>query len=535
MTATAGAELSAAQLAVLLRRVHEALRARRDVIDALNVFPVPDGDTGTNMTSTIRAGLDALGQLSGTVTGDDDRAREVLRAIVRGARGNSGVILSQVVRGFVEALEGAGALDAPRFADALEAGRRLAYDAVAEPVEGTMLTAITAAADAARMAADAGADLHSASASTCTATAKAVEATVDQLDVLHDYGVVDAGARGFEVVLAAVHGHLTGKQPPVRRDTARPLAASASQPCRSTGGAYEVQYVLSARDGVADELRRRLENHGDSVVVVSAGDLLNVHVHTDQVEAAIDVGAAYGTPDDVRVVDLAHEVAHRTLRTSCGVVAVVDGPALVELVAAQGVVAVEGRPGALPSVADLVDGVLACGTDRAVILPGHRNVTAAAGQASAILAEERDVDARVVETADNPPAMLAAVAVVDPEADLDRLVELAMAAAGAVRSGAVVSAVRDASTPAGPLDAGQPLAVDASGTVLAACDHRLEALDVLCDALDVATCELVTVLVAEHDDFATAAVDRLRDHAPDAEVELVVTGQRAAILWVGAE
>ena len=265
------------------------------------------------MTLTVRAGLDALAAATPTLRprrSAHDAARVVTRGVIRGARGNSGVIISQVIRAVVEVIAGHRQVDAPLYADALGRARDLAYEAVAEPVEGTILTAITAAADAARQAADAGHDLASTSAAACTATADAVQRTRDQLEVLRNAGVVDAGARGFEVLLAGVHGHITGTEPPVRGDQPRGGRGSPNDGCAATTDQpFEVQYLLDAHDADAAPLRRHLEGLGDSVVVVAAGGLLNVHVHTAQVGPAIEAGLSFGRPSDIEVVHLADQVA----------------------------------------------------------------------------------------------------------------------------------------------------------------------------------------------------------------------------------
>ena len=209
----AGAPLGAAELPALLERVHAALAVQRERIDRLNVFPVPDGDTGTNMTLTVQAGLEALRALEpGDAADARTAARAVTRAAIRGARGNSGVILSQVVRAVVDVVTGHRVVDAALYAQALERSRALAYEAVADPVEGTILTVIAVAAAEAGDAAASGADLVTTSARVCAATHVAVAATREQLEVLRDAGVVDAGARGFEVLVAAVHAHLTGQE-----------------------------------------------------------------------------------------------------------------------------------------------------------------------------------------------------------------------------------------------------------------------------------------------------------------------------------
>ena len=579
-----GAPLSARELPALFDHVHDALQARRDAIDDLNVFPVPDGDTGTNMTLTVRAGRDALahGRADRPAGGRSALAREVIRGAVRGARGNSGVIISQVVRAVVEVTTGEQAVDAHVYAQALEHARELAYEAVAEPVEGTILTAIATAADAARAAVEAGDDLVATSAAACAATAIAVERTREQLDVLREAGVVDAGARGFEVLLAAVHGHLTGEDPPVAVDPPRSVTVrTAGHVCHgSLAHPYEVQYLLDAVDASAAPLRVALEQLGESVVVVAAGGLLNVHVHTDRIGPAIEAGLAHGRPSAIEVVHLgeqvaerdaarvtteaalavetpvgsggrmlgrAHTVDHPTAGATPGgalrppqrdlaVVAVLHGHGAVALARSLGAEVVDGTAGSLPSVAQLVEAAVASRAQHVVILPGHRNAVAAATSAAEVVAREYERQVEVVDAATSPPAVLAALAIWEPDAQPAQVAAELRAAAGAVRAGEVVDAIRDAATPAGPVRAGQPLGL-ADGDLVVIDDDPLRALHAVCLALDLPAGEVVTLLHGASSSVAQreAAAALVAELAPDAEVEVVDAGLAPARFWVGVE
>ena len=583
MRERSGAPLSARELPALFDHVHDALQARRDAIDDLNVFPVPDGDTGTNMTLTVRAGRDALaaGRADRPAGGRDALAREVIRGAVRGARGNSGVIISQVVRAVVEVTTGEQAVDADVYAQALEHARDLAYEAVAEPVEGTILTAIATAATAAREAVDAGADLVATSAAACAATAVAVERTREQLEVLRDAGVVDAGARGFEVLLAAVHGHLTGEDPRVAVDPPRNVTVrTAGHVCHgSLAHPYEVQYLLDATDAAAAPLRVALEQLGESVVVVAAGGLLNVHVHTDRIGPAIEAGLAHGRPSAIEVVHLGEQVAERdaarvttdaalAVDTPTGsggrmlgqartrahptadgdgggtpppqrelaVVAVLHGHGAVALARSLGAEVVDGTAGSLPSVAELVEAAVASRAQHVVILPGHRNAVAAATSAAEVVAREYERQVEVVEAATSPPAVLAALALWEPDAAPAQVTAELRAAAGAVRAGEVVDAIRDAATPVGPVRAGQPLGL-ADGDLVIVDDDPLRALHAVCTALDLPAGEVVTLLHGASSSVAqrVAAAALVAELAPDAEVEVVDAGLAPARFWVGVE
>jgi uncharacterized protein len=541
----AGAPLAARELPALFRRVHTALAARRDAIDDLNVFPVPDGDTGTNMTLTVRAGLDALHEAH--PASPDDLAIAVIRGSVRGARGNSGVIVSQVLRAVVEVVTGHAHVDAKLFANALSHARDLAYEAVAEPVEGTILTAIAAAADAAHVAVSRGEDLVATSAAVCAATARAVERTQDQLQVLKDAGVVDAGARGFEVLLAAVHGHLTGEEASVAEDAPRVITDRDADACHaSTSQPFEVQYLLDAADEVAGPLRRRLEDLGDSVVVVAAGGLLNVHVHTATIGPTIEAGLEHGRASSIEVTHFGDQIAalaaargaaqgRGVVPDTVGVVAVLDGAGMQALGRAQGAVVIPGRAGSLPSVAEFLDAIATLDAERLVLLPGHRNAVPTADKAAELAASDGGRAIEVVREATTPPAVVAALAVLDPQADADAMIGDLRAASGGVLAGEVVLAVRDADTPIGHVVEGQPLGV-VDGKVVHAGRDALAALEATARALDVGTAEIVTLMLgvdvsADEREGAAALLGQMTG----AEVEIVDAGFRRSWCWIGVE
>ena len=547
MTQDVGAPLAARELPALFRRVHAELAERREAIDDLNVFPVPDGDTGSNLTLTVRAGLDALhtARREQRVRDPEQLARAVIRGVVRGARGNSGVIVSQVVRAVVEVVAGHDHVDAELYARALRHARTLAYEAVAEPVEGTILTAITTAADAAEQAVAEGADLTAASGRVCAATADAVARTRDQLDVLREAGVVDAGARGLEVLLAAVHGHLTGETPPVAFDPPHGLAIAREDGCHgSLHHPYEVQYLLEADDAAAVQVRAALERLGESVVVVAAGGLLNVHVHTAAVGAAIDAGLGHGLPRNIEVVSLGAAVAASDAdrarraggRAGLTAVAVLSGDGLYALAVELGAGVVEGTGGALPSVAELLAAIADTDAQQVVLLPGHPNAVAATHTAARIAAAEHGRDVEVVDTATDPPSVLAALAVCQPAGDAAQVLDDVRAAAAAVRAGEVVAAVREADTPTGPVQAGQPLAM-VERTAVGAYGDDLAALEAVCRALEVSQGEVVTLLhgADRTGDQRTAAERLLAELAPQVELEVVDAGVRPAAWWVGVE
>jgi uncharacterized protein len=529
-----GAPLEVRQLPELLARVHAALVEHREAIDDLNVFPVPDGDTGTNMALTVQAALEALE----ATTDPAEAPRAVIQGALRGARGNSGVILSQVIRAVVEVTARAGTtVDAAHYAEALQTARRLAYSAVNEPVEGTILTVIAEAATSAEAAVAEDDDLVAVSAATCAAASRAVLATTDQLDVLRDAGVVDAGARGFEVVLGSVHAHLTGEPAPELSDATprrRPHRVACEEELTHR---FEVQYLLDGDDEDATPLRRRLEVLGDSVVVVASGGVLNVHVHTDDIGAAIEVGLVFGRPSEIQVTHFGDQISSRRRQRSAavGAVAVLDGETTRSLAQELGAVVVPGHAGALPSVADLLNALGDVAAERVALLPGHPNAVPTAHQTVAVALAEGGRPLEVLDAADSPCAVLAALSLLDAQGVADAVLEDMRQAAAALRSGEVVAAVRDAGTPVGDVREGQPLAV-VDGKVVAAVDDPLAALQIVGEHLDVAGAERVMLLLGATapDEERERAERWVRDHATG-EVEVHDTGHRPARYSVGVE
>lgn len=535
--------ITAADLPGLLDRVRAALQAAREEVDALNVFPVPDGDTGTNLLATVQSAVEGL---AGTASDDpvEAQVRAASRGALRGAAGNSGVIFSQVVRALAEGLV-EDDLTPARLAQVLDRARTLSYDAVAEPLAGTILTAMDAAADAAADAVDEP-ELVGVVRLVVAAVGEAVAASRDVLEANRRAGVVDAGARGFEVALDGILAFLEGRDfdgahpPPIRR----PRGDRVSRESGSRAYAYEVQYLLEADDEVAGPMRAALEEIGDSVVVVACGGLLNVHVHTNEVEAAMAAGRVHGEPSQVHVTpfdDLddpdrpatSGPEAPDAERDVVGFVVVAPGAGLARLAREAGVVVVEGRAGDLPSVATVLNAVGTVDADEIVLLPCHPNVVPTMHQASSVSVAEGGRPLHVVEEADSLPAALAVLAVAGrDELDLSSWAEVA----GHVRAGEVVPAVRDAQTPLGHVRDGQQLAV-VGGVVVAAEDDVVDAIAAVVDAcVDDAT-EVVTLVVgAEVDDDERRRVhDRVEQLAPHVDLEVVDGEQRPARWILGAE
>ncbi|MFE2550507.1 DAK2 domain-containing protein [Streptomyces sp. NPDC059355] len=447
-------------------------RARED-IDAINVYPVADADTGTNLYLTAESADRALAEALGTPpagvseTTADATLAEAVRAYAHGAligaRGNSGTILAQLLRGVADVLgdEPGGRGPGRLLAEALTRAAEEAYRAVAHPVEGTMLT--VAAAAAARAAEAAGAAAGTAADVALAAYDGARAALADtpgQLAELGRAGVVDAGGCGLVAVLGALSQALSGRPPAAEAVRGRAVPVPRPpQPCDAEeqgGPAYEVIYLLEAAEPAVAELRGRLDGLGDSLVVVGGDGLWNVHVHVDDPGAAVEAGVVAGRPYRIRITHFGDERRRaRGERVQRAVVAVVPGEGLAGLCGEAGATTVLARPGEVPDAAALVDAIRRAHAREVVLLPGGADQRAVASAA----AEQARADGVRVAVIPTRSAVqgLAALAVHDPEGSFDEDVVAMTATAGATRYGELAVAERQSFTSAGICQAGDVL------------------------------------------------------------------------------
>jgi DAK2 domain fusion protein YloV len=444
------------------RLAADALGRTRGEIDAINVFPVPDGDTGTNLHLTMLAAAEAL---DGLPDGADTDAtwRALAQGALLGARGNSGVILSQMFRGLSDVLGKAETADGTVLVRALDHAAALARSAVAHPVEGTILNVLDAAS------AEDTAGPHTTLAAAALAAAEqaraALDRTTQQLEVLAGNGVVDAGGAGLCVVLDVLAAVVTEEFPerylvPSRvQGRAEPYAATADAAVvdaavNAVGGAYEVMYLLDAADEAVPALREALDRLGDSLVVVGGDGLWNVHVHLDDAGAAIEAGLAAGRPYRIRVTYLRTESRTHARATGRGVVAVAVGAGLAALFESCGARVVTCEPGSVPPLALLLDGIVQAGAE-VVLLPNEPEMISVA-EAAASQAREHGVHVAVVPTEASVQG-LAALAVHDPVRRFDADVIAMTHAAGATRHGLLEVAAAESVTSVGICQAGDVL------------------------------------------------------------------------------
>ncbi len=552
--------------AAVLRRVivgfHDALSEHREVIDNLNVYPVPDGDTGTNMTLTIRSVTEGL-------DGVDDQLEPLCQAVAHGAlmgaRGNSGVILAQILRGFSGVLRDAASAgqdpDAPVVARALTAASEGAYTAVARPVEGTILTVIREASDSARAAAEAGGGLVEVLDAARDQGYDALDRTPEMLAVLAEAGVVDAGGAGLLLLLDACLAELDGRPMPVPPEAAAgpapAAAASAAHPVEESSIAdlrYEVMFLLDAPDSSVDGFKQAWTEVGDSIVVVGGDGIWNCHIHTDDIGAAIEAGIAVGRPHRIQVTDLLDQAAEHsesfrepagaadegglpppaeiTEVDRCSVVAVGAGDGVEAILTSMGVSrVVAGGQSMNPSTAELLAAVDSLPSGHVVVLPNNKNIIPVAEQVDG----ETERTVGVVPTRSVLEGISSLMAFSVDATAADNVAQMAEAAA-AVTAAEVTQAVRDATSSAGPISTGDWLGIGPDGIMAIESDPAAAATALLSAIID-DDHELLTVLTgADSDEVATQAiVAHVGENHPDVEVEVTDGGQPLYPYYFGLE
>ncbi len=516
------------QVLGLARAALASISAHRRRIDDLNVYPVPDGDTGTNLTLTVRAVVEAL-----EAPGPDDRvalAKDVSRAALMGARGNSGVILSQIVRGATEALA-----ESDDVAKALRSASDAAYRAVKKPVEGTMLTAIRELADAAQRNADL--------ASVVAAGDASVLRTREMLPVLREAGVVDAGAAGLVEILRGIAASLAGEElpeAPVADEEEAGLEAIHQElsPYR-----YCTVFMVEGANLDAEKLEHELELLGDSLLVVGDRTALKVHVHTDDPGAALSLGVAQGTIDGIEIANMHQQTAQREARllqavadprtdagaAACGLVAVAAGAGNRSFFESYGAVVVDGGATMNPSTADLVAAIEAAEEAEVLVLTNNGNVIMSAEAAVATAQHP----ARVVPTR-TLQAGLAAILAFDPALSAAENAVAMEAAVEAVATGAVTIASRDVQLNGVAVRKGTWLGL-ADGEPVAGGEAFDDVARAVVEALLAEPRGLLTLLTGEQPPPLETLVADLEATHPELELEVHDGGQPHYALLLAAE
>ncbi|MEV8525511.1 MULTISPECIES: DAK2 domain-containing protein [unclassified Streptomyces] len=521
----------------------EALGRDREAIDAINVYPVADGDTGTNLYLTMESAAQAVEAVFAAypqppvyagVPDTADVVRAMAHGALLGARGNSGTILAQLLRGMAEVVAKGDAELAP----ALRRAASAAYLAVAHPVEGTVLSVATAAAEAAENASEnAGGNAAAVAQAAYAGARDALDATPAQLAVLGRAGVVDAGGRGLVTVLGALVEALSGEAPVVRHEARVPVPVQdCAAEVAGVGPAFEVIYLLDADDAAVDRLRDRLDRLGDSLVVVGGDGLWNVHVHVDDAGAAVEAGVEAGRPHRIRITHFEQPatVAPPREQVQRAVVAVVPGEGLAGLCAEAGATTVLARPGEAPASGELVEAIRRAHAREVVLLPNDAELR---HTAAAAVEQARAEGIRVALIPTRSAVQgIAALAVHAPERRFDEDVVAMTSAAGATRHAELAVAERQSWTTAGICQAGDVLGLIDGDVAVIGHDLAHTARTVL-DRMLAAGGELVTLVLATDTPPGLAAT--LESHVRESHlaVDTVVYegGHQAVPLLIGVE
>jgi len=513
----------------LSRAALNSLERNRRRIDDLNVYPVPDGDTGTNLTLTVRAVVEAL-EREGDADADRTAvAKFVARAALLGGRGNSGVILSVIVRGVTDVLGEADPIDAKAIAAALRSASDLAYSKVSNPVEGTILTAIRVLAETAESAGDV--ELPGLMQLLVEQGDAAVLRTEDQLDVLREAGVVDAGAAGLLEVVRGVASHVTGEPLPEAPEEEYATVESAHQELSQFR--YCTGFVVEGEDLDADSLERELAALGDSLLVVGDESALKVHVHTDDPGRAIQLATAMGVVEVVEVANMHRQTAEREVRlldapdaAPTALVAVSVGVGNRQLFEGSGALVVDGGETMNPSTEALVKAIERAPAAEIVLLPNNPNVFMAAEEAASLASKP----VHVVRSASIQAGLAAAIAHESSrpaEEDAAELTEVAEAVA--------VGAVTIASRPVeGIAEAGDFLGLVGREPVVGGKALAGVAEQVV-EALLAEPHDLLTVLTGADDAELDGLLERLESRWPELEVHVHTGGQPHYRLLLSAE
>ena len=539
--------LRAADLKAVVISYRDTLRVHQEALNRLNVYPVPDGDTGTNMALTLEsvvAELDNLGDPCDMVA----VGKAISHGSLMGARGNSGVILSQVLRGLAGAFASGDAIGPESFVAGLRAAADGAYQAVMRPVEGTILTVVREAAEA--CARSVWATLTEAVEAAHAAAETALANTPELLPVLKQAGVVDAGGAGFCLLLDAFLHVVDGRAlpEPASADSTAPPSINAEMSVAVADAhhdalsnlRFEVMYFLEAADETIPRFKDVWMGIGDSIVVVGGDGIWNCHIHTDDIGAAIEAALDCGRPKKIRVTDLMEQVEEeRWVREGAAaepddatelhrqpvptaVVAVATGDGIRRIFRSLGVQQiVAGGQSMNPSTAQILEAVEAAPADEVVVLPNNKNIIPVAEQVASLT----DKTVRVVKTTGIAEGF-AALLEYDPDATAEDNADAMGAAAQRIISGELTRAVRASTTPAGEIAEGDYLGLTPSGieviepTLAAAGTALLDRL-VTCDH------EVVTIIEGEG---ASPAVTRhltewLAEHRGSVESEVHHGGQ----------
>ena len=514
--------LDANNIAKLMYCFRDALQEHKESLNSLNVYPVPDGDTGSNMTATLNSVVSEIESL------EDPEFENIIEAIshgsLMGARGNSGVIISQILRGFVSEIKNASkkTIDANLFSDALRAAASAAYEAVGNPVEGTILTVVRETAEAAEKSLLEHSNLLMVVETAREAAKRSLDSTPDLLPVLARAGVVDAGGSGFLLMLDSLLHVIDDRpmpEPEIVKASVDSLILDIHDDTTNSGTRYEVMYFLDAPDDLIPGFKKAWSEIGDSIVVVGGENIWNCHVHTNNIGAAVEAGISIGKPHDIRVTDLFEEIAENHHEQDhadpigCSVIAVSNGDGIGDIFRSLGATrVVNGGQSMNPSTADLLEAVEAIASEHVIILPNNSNIVAVAEQVDS----QTSKTIRVVET-HTVTEGFASLLGYDPEGTSDKNQTDMAQFSQMVESGEITTAVRESASDVGQIKKGDFLGL------------RKGKVTVIAETIVEATRNLLKEMISDDHEIITLVAGRDSNKKETDEVVAWVSNEYEAL------
>nr|WP_212753074.1 DAK2 domain-containing protein [Streptococcus suis] len=520
------------------------LNKQAEYVNSLNVFPVPDGDTGTNMGMTITNGAKEVADKSASTVGEV--AQILSKGLLMGARGNSGVITSQLFRGFGQSVKGKVELDGKDLAQAFQHGVEVAYKAVMKPVEGTILTVSRGAATAALKKAEETDDAVEVMRATLDGANRALKKTLEMLPVLKEVGVVDSGGQGLVYIYEGFLSALTGEYIASEDFEATPAVMSEminAEHHKSVAGhvateditfGYCTEIMVALRQGPTyvkdfdyEEFRNYLNDLGDSLLVVNDDEIVKVHVHTEDPGLVMQAGLQYGSLVKVKVDNMREQHEAQVVKEESfqkpaeqkeyAIIAVAAGEGLTEIFKSQGVdYVISGGQTMNPSTEDFVNAIELVNARNVILLPNNKNILMAAQTA----AEVAEVAVKVVETKTLPQGFTSLLAF-DPSRDLESNFEAMTASLAEVKSGSVTTAVRDTTIDGLEIHENDNLGM-VDGKIVVSNPDMMETLVATFDKMLDEDSEIVTIYIGEdgNEELAQTLAEQLEEQFEDVEVEI---------------
>ncbi|MFD2925482.1 DAK2 domain-containing protein [Halobacillus naozhouensis] len=534
-------KLEGTTLAEMILQGAHHLKSNSQMIDALNVFPVPDGDTGTNMNLSMSSGAEEVKNVSANHAGLVSQA--FAKGLLMGARGNSGVILSQLFRGFSKALEEKETITTKDFAEALQGGVKTAYKAVMKPVEGTILTVARETGEASVTLAEKEEEFLPFIQGVVDAARESLKGTPELLPVLKEVGVVDSGGQGLLTIYEGFLANLKGEEMPehsTMNSMGEMVNAEHHKLAQDFMDTDDIKYgyctefmvkfeeeKLAETPYKEEAFREVLSEHGDSLLVVSDEELIKVHIHTEHPGNALNLGQQYGSLVNMKIENMREQ--HTSIvgdkkqtkpreKAGYGIVTVAMGDGMKKLFESLGAnVVIQGGQTMNPSTKDISDAIVEAHANNVLILPNNKNITMAAEQA----AELAEVNAAVVPSKTIPQGISALLGF-NPEADLIANQEEMSSLMAQVKSGQITYAVRDTQIDGLSIEKGHFMGISEGKISSAQKDKLATAKDLLKEMIDEEEDEIVTIISGEeaNEQEVEALEAYLEEHYEDMEVEI---------------